>query len=170
MDLKPLTYNGRNEGIEITLRTELRPGDDVNNIKSAIQALFPNAEVGEFEIETFPTTRYRSVECKHLSFEVFLEQIRKQAILDTAMDAMGTRLDGQTTTFRISRLAAFAGKVSFSHEDTPLGGCFDIELSGMGLGDWIEACTWHSGRQNVPRQLHDESSMEPSGDVSTWHQ
>jgi predicted RNA binding protein with dsRBD fold (UPF0201 family) len=41
---------------------------------------------------------------------VFLEQIRKQAILDTAMDAMGTRLDGQATTFRISRLAAFAGK------------------------------------------------------------
>jgi hypothetical protein len=43
MDLKPLTYNGRDEGIEITLRTELRPGDDVNNIKSAIHALFPEA-------------------------------------------------------------------------------------------------------------------------------
>jgi hypothetical protein len=40
----------------------------------------------------------------------------------------------------------------------------------MGLGDWIEASTWHSGRQNVPRQLHDESAMDPSGDVSTWHQ
>ena len=77
MDLKPLTYNGRDEGIEITLRTELRPGDDVNNIKSAIHALFPEAEIGEFETETFPTTKYRSIECKHLSFEVFLELDRK---------------------------------------------------------------------------------------------
>ena len=170
MDLKPLKYNGRDEGIEVNLYTELRPGDDSKNITIAIHALFPDANVDDFDPETFPSTVHRQIQCNHLSFEFFLEQIRKQAILDTAMDAMGTNLDGDRTRFRISRLAAFTGKVSFSHEDTPLGGCFEIELIGMGLRDWIEACTWHSGRQSVPRQLHDESAMDPSGDASTWHQ
>ena len=111
-----------------------------------------------------------SIECKHLSLEIFLEQLRKQSILDTAMDAMGKNLIGQKTTFRISRLAAFAGKISFSYEEVPLGGCFEIQLEGMGLSDWLEACTWHSGRQNVPRQLHDDAAMDEHGDASTWHQ
>ena len=51
-----------------------------------------------------------------------------------------------------------------------MGGCFEIHLEGMGLADWIEASTWHSGRQNVPRQLHDDAAMDERGDASTWHQ
>ncbi len=170
MDLKPLTYNGRDEGIEISLVTTLRPGDDAKNVEIAIHALFPDAVVEDIEAQTFPSNRLHSIECKHLSFEVFLEQLRKQSILDTAMDAMGKNLNDQKTHFRISRLAAFAGKIAFSYEEAPLGGCFEIHLKGMGLSDWIEACTWHSGRQNVPRQLHDEAAMDERGDASTWHQ
>ncbi|MGB1365217.1 MAG: hypothetical protein ACPH9F_01530 [Candidatus Poseidoniaceae archaeon] len=170
MDLKPLTYNGRDEGIEVTLRTELRPGDDLKNVSLAIHCLFPDAVLGEFETQTFPSKQCIEIECKHLSFETFLEQLRKQSILDTAMDAMGSHMEDQKTKFRISRLAAFAGKIAFSFDDAPLGGCFEIHLEGMGLADWIEACTWHSGRQNVPRQLHDESAMDAEGEASTWHQ
>lgn len=170
MDLKPLTYNGRDEGIEISLSTTLRPGDDIQNVEMAIHALFPDAILGDIERQTFPSEQMVSIECKHLSLEIFLEQLRKQSILDTAMDAMGMNLIGQKTTFRISRLAAFAGKIAFSYEEVPLGGCFEIQLEGMGLSDWIEACTWHSGRQNVPRQLHDDAAMDEHGDASTWHQ
>ena len=32
MDLKPLSYNGRDEGIEVSLHTQLRPGDDAKNV------------------------------------------------------------------------------------------------------------------------------------------
>ena len=170
MDLKPLTYNGRDEGIEIALHTTLRPGDDAKNVTMAIQTLFPDAVVADVETQTFPSEQLVSIECKHLSFEVFLQQLRQQSILDTAMDAMGKNLSEQKTTFRISRLAAFAGKIAFSYEEAPLGGCFEIHLEGMGLADWIEASTWHSGRQNVPRQLHDDAAMDERGDASTWHQ
>ena len=170
MDLKPLTYNGRDEGIEISLRTTLRPGDDAKNVTMAIHALFPDAAVDDIQTQSFPSEQWVEIKCEHLSFEVFIDQLRKQSILDTAMDAMGKNLNEQKTTFRISRLAAFAGKIAFSYEEAPLGGCFEIQLEGMGLSDWIEACTWHSGRQNVPRQLHDEASMDERGDASTWHQ
>ncbi|MDP6866651.1 MAG: hypothetical protein QGG62_06910 [Candidatus Poseidoniaceae archaeon] len=170
MDLKPLAYNGRDEGIEISLRTELRPGDDVKNVVTAIHSLFPDAIVEEFEAETFPSKQLAEIVCDHLSFEVFLEILRKQAILDTAMDAMGQNMQENQTIFRISRLAAFAGKIAFVFDDMPLGGCFEIHLKGVGLSDWIEACTWHSGRQHIPRQLHDEAAMDTTGEASTWHQ
>ena len=170
MELKPLVYNGRDEGIEVTLRTVLRPGDDGKNVADAILRLFPDAVVREIPAQTFPSNQMIEIECRHLSFESFLEQLRKQAILDTAMDAMGRELQAQKTIFRISRLAAFAGKIAFAFDDTPLGGSFEITLEGMGLSDWIEACTWHQGRQTVPRQLHDESAMDATGEASTWHQ
>lgn len=170
MDLKPLSYNGRNEGIEVTLRTQIRPGDDVMNVSAAIHSLFPDAVVEDFENETFPSTRDVEIVCKHLSFETFLEQLRKQTILDTAMDAMGQQLQESKTVFQVSRLAAYAGKIAFTFDDVPLGGCFDIHLEGVGLSDWIEACTWHSGRQNVPRKLHDLAAMDAAGDATTWHQ
>ena len=43
-----------------------------------------------------------------------------------------------------------------TYEEVPLGGCFTIHLEGTGLGDWIEAVTWHNGRQEIPRQLNDD--------------
>ena len=170
MDLKPLSYNGRDEGIEVSLHTQLRPGDDAKNVSAAIHALFPNAVISEFENVEFPNSRIQDIECMNLSFDVFLEQLRKQAILDTAMDAMGLHLSENQTAFRISRLAAFAGKISFALDDEPLGGCFEIRLKGVGLADWIEASTWHSGRQRVPRHLNDDMAMDADGEASTWHQ
>ena len=170
MDLKPLSYTGRDEGIEVSLRTVIRPGDDASNVSVAIHSLFPDAMVGELPNQSFPNQDYHKIECNHLSFETFLEQLRKQAILDTAMDAMGIHLEGNQTIFNISRLAAYAGKIAFTYEEEPLGGTFEIRLEGVGLSDWIEACTWHKGRQNVPRQLHDDSAMDSTGEASTWHQ
>ena len=121
MDLKPLSYNGRDEGIEVSLKTELRPGDDAVNIAAAIHTLFPDASVKEFSNQSFPSQQYDEIECSHLSFDIFLEQLRKQSILDTAMDAMGIHLEGNQTKFNVSRLAAFAGKIAFTYEDEPLG-------------------------------------------------
>ena len=67
--------------------------------------------VEELPNQSFPNQEYHEIECNHLSFDTFLEQLRKQAILDTAMDAMGIHLEGNQTTFNISRLAAYAGKL-----------------------------------------------------------
>ena len=170
MDIKPLTYNGRDEGIMVTLSTMLKPGDDGSKISEAVMKLFPDASIDRMGEETFPSQQNVLIECPHLSVETFLTQIRQQAILDTAMDAMAKNVDGNTTVFSISRIAAFANKISFTNEEIPLGGCFTIRLEGTGLGDWIEAVTWHNGRQEVPRQLNDELAMHQDGEASTWHQ
>ena len=44
-----------------------------------------------------------------------------------------------------------------------------IEIEGDNLDDWLEAATWHSGRENIPRRIGDEFSMLCDGDASTWH-
>lgn len=170
MDIKPLTYNGRDEGIEVSLTTTVKPGDDASKILEAAINLFPEASFQAMEDDSFPSKRNMEVKCTNLSLETFLTQIREQAILDTAMDAMAKKLVGNITAFSISRLAAFANKISFTYEEIPLGGCFEIQLEGAGLGDWIEAVTWHNGRQEVPRQLNDDLAMLQDGEASTWHQ
>ena len=58
MDLKPLTYNGRDEGIEIALHTTLRPGDDATNVTRAIQTLFPDAVVADVRRKHFPASNW----------------------------------------------------------------------------------------------------------------
>ena len=170
MDIKPLTYNGRDEGITVTLSTILKPGDDETKISEAILNLFPEASFDTLEEETFPSQRNAVIECLNLSLETFLTLIRQQAILDTAMDAMAKNLDGNSTSFSISRLAAFANKIAFTYEEVPLGGCFTMQLQGSGLADWIEAVTWHNGRQEIPRQLNDDLAMLQDGEAATWHQ
>lgn len=170
MDIKPLTYNGRDEGIEVTLTTTVKPGDDASKILEAAVNLFPEVSFELLGDDSFPSSRNMDVECTNLSLEVFLKQIREQAILDTAMDAMAKNMVGNETMFSISRLAAYANKISFTYEEVPLGGCFVIRLEGTGLGDWIEAVTWHNGRQEVPRQLNDDLAMQHDGEASTWHQ
>lgn len=170
MDIKPLTYNGRDEGIDVSLTTIVKPGDDASKILEAIVNLFPEASFDIMTEDSFPSERNIEVECANLSMETFLRQIREQSILDTAMDAMAKKLVGNMTVFSISRLAAYANKISFTYEEVPLGGCFTIQLKGTGLGDWIEAVTWHNGRQEVPRQLNDDLAMQHDGEASTWHQ
>ena len=170
MDIKPLAYNGRDEGIVATLTTILKPGDDGSKVTEAVINLFPEATFDPIEEVSFPSKQTIRIECLHLSLETFLLQIRQQAILDTAMDAMAKKLDGNKTVFSISRLAAFANKIAFTYEEVPLGGCITIQLEGPGLGDWIEAVTWHNGRQEVPRQLNDDLAMLQDGEASTWHQ
>ncbi|MGB2037613.1 MAG: hypothetical protein ACPHX8_04035, partial [Candidatus Poseidoniaceae archaeon] len=108
MDIKPLTYNGRDEGIAVTLSTILKPGDDESKISEAVLNLFPEATFDTLSEETFPSNRSVVIECLNLSLETFLTLIRQQSILDTAMDAMAKNLNGNSTSFPISRLAAFA--------------------------------------------------------------
>ncbi|DAC70651.1 MAG TPA: hypothetical protein D7I16_02335, partial [Candidatus Poseidoniales archaeon] len=62
------------------------------NVTTAIQTLFPDAVVADVDTQSFPSEQLVPIECKHLSFEVFLQQLRQQSILDTAMDAMGKNL------------------------------------------------------------------------------
>ena len=83
---------------------------------------------------------------------------------------MSANLDETGTVFHISRQAAMAGKVAFPLQGVePLGGVITIEIDGQNLGDWLEAATWHNGRENIPRRIGDEFTMDDSGEAVTWH-
>ena len=53
-------------------------------------------------------------------------------------------------------------------QGNPLGGVINVELSGENLADWLEAATWHKGRDAVPKKINDERKMEVDGEASTW--
>jgi predicted RNA binding protein with dsRBD fold (UPF0201 family) len=82
---------------------------------------------------------------------------------------MGKNLQGRTTSFELSRQAAMVGKIAFPlPNDIPLGGVITVALTSDDLGDWLEAATWHSGRDRMPRSIGDEKTMAEDGEAATW--
>jgi predicted RNA binding protein with dsRBD fold (UPF0201 family) len=99
----------------------------------------------------------------------FLMLLHKQQILDTALDSMSRELSAEQTYFQILRQAALSGKIAFNLPgEKPLGGLITIRLEGKNLKDWIEAATWHKGRDSIPRSIDDEMAMDDSGEATTW--
>ena len=95
--------------------------------------------------------------------------VHKQAILDTALDVMSLKLENHQTSFQLLRQASIANKIAFNLEQgNPLGGVINVELKGENLADWLEAATWHKGRDAVPKGINDERQMDLDGEASTW--
>jgi predicted RNA binding protein with dsRBD fold (UPF0201 family) len=161
---------GVDEGLEVTVRTRIRGGEDGARIAEAFAALFPNAPSVEWPATpTFPTEQDVLIEVTQVPLDTMLTKLHEQRILDTALDAMGGALDGHVAVFSIERVAALAGKVTFGLPGhSPLGGVFDVEVSGEGVEDWFLAATHHTGRARVPRQLGDERAMANDGEAVTW--
>ena len=77
-------------------------------------------------------------------------------------------LEDDTTTFSLSRQAAFVGKVAFVTDERPFGGIMDVSLSGEELGLWLEQQTWHEGRHSIPRTAGDDLAMHDDGMPTEW--
>jgi predicted RNA binding protein with dsRBD fold (UPF0201 family) len=158
------------EGYSVIVSSRLLGADDPELVRDAILKLFPDFTCGLPDKPKFPSEQDDIIASENVSMQTFLEAIHKQSILDTALDYMSANLDINGTVFHISRQAAMAGKVAFPLPgDNPLGGIITIEIEGDNLDDWLEAATWHSGRENIPRRIGDEFSMLSDGDASTWH-
>ena len=158
------------EGYTVVVSTRLLGADDPGLVYDAILKLFPDFTCGLPKNPKFPSEQDDILASDNVSMQTFLEVIHNQFILDTALDYMSANLDENGTVFHISRQAAMAGKVAFPLPgENPLGGLITIEIEGDNLGDWLEAATWHSGRENIPRRIGDEFSMLSDGDASTWH-
>lgn len=102
------------------------------------------------------------------SLDRLFEAIRKQRILDTALDAMTLELDGDSTGFSLSRQAALTGKASFVIGDRAMGGEMRVGLTGENLTGWLEKQTWHAGRDSVPRSVGDGLAMTDDGEPVEW--
>ena len=166
-----IRLTGVDEGIECTVSTRVRGADSPSKVLDALQTMFPEATRPEHLHEpVFGTPQDAELIWGHQGMNTFLDALHQQRILDTALDAMSRRLSDEQTTFNISRQAAVKGKVAFPiPNEHPVGGTFEIHLSGRGLSEWLEAATWHPGRTQVPRSVGDEQSMNIDGEASTWH-
>ncbi len=158
------------EGLSTSVHTHLRGADSPQAVIQALTSLFPDIILEAMEPEpVFGKAIDSQWQHNDVSMATFLQRLHDQRILDTALDAMSINLDGKRTSFRISRLAACAGKISFPIPgETPLGGVITVALEGEGLEDWLHAATWHAGRSQVPRTINDERSMGADGEAQTW--
>ncbi len=155
---------------EIEISTTLQPYEDLDRVIESVKPLFPDwsPEISKRE-SGFPSkSNPEIIYGTSSSMEYFLEAIRKQSILDTALDAMTMEEDDQICDFTISRLASLAGKVSFTLGERVIGGSIDISIIGVGLIGWLEKATWHEGRREIPRGVGDELSMYKDGSPREW--
>ena len=154
----------------ITVATTILPHEDSEKVADSIKILFPSWKPDNLpQNEKFPTKRNEiRVTGEAESLDIVLEKITKNRILDTAFDAMTMELNDDKTTFHLSRQAAISGKVSFAVDERPIGGVMEVTLSRKDLGLWIEQETWHEGRNEIPRFIGDEFSMDSDGSPKEW--
>lgn len=165
-----LKLNGVNENLSVLVSTKLTGADDPGIVLDAILTIFPEFTCGIPGNPAFPSQQDDIIAAEGVPLDGFLDALYRQAILDTALDFMSANLDSTGTIFHISRQAAMAGKVAFPLPgDSPLGGIITVEIGGENLEDWLEAATWHSGRENIPRRVGDELTMDDNGEAVTWH-
>ena len=165
-----LNLTGVGEGLSVSVTTILSGADYPDRVLTSIQNLFPSFTCTLPDNAEFPVEREVVLTSENIELNVFLNVINEQKTLDTALDAMSLHLEDDSTTFQISRQAALANKVAFPLPgESPLGGTITVKISGIDLADWLEAATWHQGRDTIPRHVGDEYGMDKTGDAVTWH-
>ena len=167
-----LRLNGVNENLQIRILTKLNGADVPQRVQQAMHTLFPEFPIPPHQPNPSLGNASDAVwEASDVSLEHFLKSLHEQRILDTALDAMTVQSDGTATTFYLLRQAAIVGKVAFALAgEVPLGGLIQVDITGDHLHDWLEAATWHKGRDTVPRGIQDESAMGKDGTAVTWIQ
>ena len=155
---------------EIEVSTTLQPYENLDMVVKSVKTLFPDWDAklpdrkNDFPVVGGP----QIIHGLSSSLDHFLDALRRQSILDTALDAMTMEGDNNMCDFSISRLASLAGKVSFTLGERALGGNIDISISGSDLLLWFESSTWHQGRRGVPRSSGDDFAMHRDGSSSEW--
>ncbi|MAV19192.1 MAG: hypothetical protein DBX07_07815 [Candidatus Poseidoniales archaeon] len=154
----------------IRISSTVQPYEDAEKILQSIKMFFPDCEINEIPGKgVFPTkNKEQIIHGTSSTFDILLNQIRIQRILDTALDVMTINSDNSYTYFLISRQAAITGKVSFVVDEGALGGMIRIEISGEDIDIWLEQQTWHEGRNEFPRFSGDELAMRRDGEPTEW--
>ena len=150
----------------VWIETRIGAHEDPEKIMEAIHSLFPDFQPeSEIVSEDYPRREpWVTMQGHSTDLSLFLQRLREQRILDTAMDAMSMDITEQSSMFRISRQAALVGKVGFVLEgDSSLGGDLRVLLEHDDIRNWIESSTDHPGRQHVPRSIGDDQGMEMDG-------
>jgi len=156
--------------MEIVVATTLLNHERPDLVLDAVRNMFPDWSPDDLpERGVFPSnsSSVRLVS-NVMSLDVMIEEARNHRILDTALDAMTLKSDGEITTFSLSRQAAAAGKCSFVVDEIPLGGTIDITIKEDDLDGYLTKLTDHSGRDSVPRHPGDDLAMKGDGTSAEW--
>ncbi len=166
-----ILLTGIDEGIKVVISSSVTGAESPSVVLQSITNVFPDFLPESPGMEpTFGQPSNLEFREENVSLNLFLSMIHQQAILDTALDIMSQNLLDNYTSFEILRQASITNKIAFNLEgQNPLGGVIKIELFGDDLQTWIEAATWHKGRDVVPRKVNDERTMSSDGDATTWH-
>ncbi|MFL2952578.1 MAG: hypothetical protein CBD52_002485 [Euryarchaeota archaeon TMED192] len=156
--------------MEILVATTLLNHERPDLVLDAVRKMFPDwapenmPERGAFPTNSPSVRLVSNVE----SLDAMIGEARNHRILDTALDAMTLKSDGEISTFSLSRQAAAAGKCSFVVDAIPLGGTIDITIKENDLDDYLTKLTYHPGRDSVPRQPGDDLAMNDDGSSTEW--
>ena len=168
--MERLKLTGVGEGLSVVVSSIIAGADKPAVILETVQNIFPSFSSEIPEDAAFPVERNIIIADENVKLDTFLEILIEQRTLDTALDSMSALLEDDSTMFNISRQAAMSGKVSFVVNDKlVLCGVITVEISGNDLANWLEAATWHSGRETIPRHGRDDYSMRDDGEAVTWH-
>ncbi len=116
--------------IEVSVYTSVRPTERVDKVVSAIEKIFPGLIM---DIRDDRIDAYNGPD----ALQAFIGLLREQRILDTARFVMLAGSVGDAVQFRISKQAAFMGKVSFPPDEEPLGSLHVQIKGGKRIVDWL---------------------------------
>lgn len=156
----------------MNLKAKINSVDSRENVVLAIKELFPNSiiPINNEKKNDFPVVKENQyIELNDIDHTYFFERIQATRIADTALDCMSQNIEGDTSSFKISRQAALAGKIAFVlTNEVPLGGSFELTITSPNIIAWIEEVTWHNGREEVPREVNDDLKMRSDGVAQDW--
>lgn len=101
----------------VTISCPVNPSEDPEKVRSAIQAIFPDAELELGENGFLGTAP---------SLDSFGRLIRRQRILDAARAVLIANMRGHRTRMSLNKQVATVGKISFADRNPVLGA---IEVS-----------------------------------------
>jgi predicted RNA binding protein with dsRBD fold (UPF0201 family) len=156
---------------EVWVDTAVEAHESLEVAITSVQAIFPDWIPTDYEPSgTFPRLKQHNPLTAAVSnIDKLLELCSKQRILDTALDAMTMDRSDDAVMFQLGRQAALAGKISFVLTgERALGGVMQVTMVGVGIIEWLEEATWHSGRNDIPRLVGDELRMDHDGEPVEW--
>lgn len=98
--------------MKVEITCPIYPSEDPEKVRTAIERIFPGAEIVEDK---------KGLKGNTDNLDHFSKQIRKQKILDTTRSVLLKGKRGNVTRFFLNKQVAFVGKISFCEEKTILG-------------------------------------------------
>jgi hypothetical protein len=129
--------------VQVRVEVPVRSTESAAKVKAACLNVFPDmtfAEDGDF------------LRGESASMETFRELVRNQRIRDTAREVLIRGRRGTTTSFRLSKQAAFVGRVNFA-DPSPLG---DLSVTVEDAN--LDALIDHVAESTVGKRLTGSSS------------